>query len=123
MKKVKAKVLKYMISERRRAKTMYEKYTLKELLEDYLNFINVAVPYTQRDEIHREIMKRLGLEYEEYNKEDTLKINYILHHLDEEIGFIIGVEYDEKEIEKMAKTLERKLIALQKEVSQDKNNH
>ena len=102
---------------------MYEKYTLKELLEDYLNFINVAVPYTQRDEIHREIMKRLGLEYEEYNKEDTLKINYILHHLDEEIGFIIGVEYDEKEIEKMAKTLERKLIALQKEVSQDKNNH
>jgi len=91
----------------------YKNYSLRELADTYLRMVSVEAFYTNRSDIHEAIFKKLGLD--EYEKSDALKANTILHNLDKEIGFIIGVEYDERDFEKMSKKLERKLIAVSKE--------
>ena len=89
---------------------------LKDLLIAYLNIINLSedkvVFYTHRSDLHDEIGKRLGLRM--YNEYDVLLLEGVLHNLDKEIEYIIGVEYNEKEIEKMAKKLEERLKKIMK---------
>ncbi len=90
---------------------IYSKFSLKELLEEYLRFLNLwhrGVIYSNRSDLHDEICKRLGINI--YDRSDDIPLNRILHNLDKEIGYIVNVEYDEKEIEKMAKRLKSKLI-------------
>ena len=88
----------------------YLDYTLKELVEHYLNFLmlwNRGNLYTDRAEVHEALLKKLGLDA--YDRDSEIGVNKILYNLDKEIGYVIGIEYNEKEIEKMAKKLKRKL--------------
>jgi hypothetical protein len=90
----------------------YSNTKLKDLLIAYLNIISLTGFYTSRSDLHEEIGKRLGLRM--YNEGDRTPLDNILHNLDKEIGYIIGVEYDEKEIREMANKLYNKL---QKEIN------
>ena len=88
----------------------YSGYTFLELVEHYLTFLmlwNTGVLYSDRAEIHEALFEKLGLKI--YERSDDIEANRILHNLDKEIGYIIGYEYDDKEIKKMAKRLANKL--------------
>lgn len=89
---------------------IYKKYTLEELCIEYVRFLELWYTgdlYTNRAEIHDEMFERLGLNI--YDRGDDIEANRILHNLDKEIGYKIGFEYDDAEIEKMGKRLSRKL--------------
>lgn len=95
---------------------IYKDYSLEELSIEYVRFLELWYTgnlYTNRAEIHDEIFKRLGLKI--YERGDEIEANGILHNLDKEIGYKIGFEYDDAEIEKMGKRLARKLKKLIKE--------
>jgi len=90
--------------------TIYKNYSLKELCVTYLEFLNLwhtGMLYSNRAELHDEICERLGITI--YDRSDDIPLNRILHNLDKEIGYVIGVEYDKKDIEKMGKRLCNKL--------------
>ena len=90
----------------------YSSYSFGELVKHYLTFLmlwNTGVIYSDRADVHEALFEKLGLKI--YDRSDDIKANRILHNLDKEIGYIIGVEYNEKEIEKMAKKLANKLRA------------
>ena len=91
----------------------YKNYSLRELVDTYLRMVSVEAFYTNRNDIHEAIFEKLGLGI--YEKSDSLEANNILHNLDKEIGFIVGVEYDENDFYKMSKRLEKRLIAVLKE--------
>lgn len=87
-----------------------EKYTLFELANTYLRYVSCSVLDLSRTEIHEAIYNKLNIDYDtRFSNENSLKVDKILHHLDEEVGLIIGVEYDEADFEKMAKKLYNKL--------------
>ena len=89
----------------------YLSYSFSEIVNHYLTFLmlwNTGVLYSDRSDVHDALFEKLGLDI--YDRSDDIEANRILHNLDKEIGYIIGVEYDEAEIEKMAKKLENKLI-------------
>ena len=100
----------------------YEKYTLEELSIEYVRFLELWYTgnlYTNRTEIHDEIFKRLGLNI--YERGDEIEANRILHNLDKEIGYKIGFEYDDAEIERMGKRLAKKFRII-KEVKYENFN-
>ena len=89
---------------------IYKDYTLEELCIEYVRFLELWYTgnlYTDRAELHDEIFERLGLDI--YERSDEIEANKILHNLDKEIGYKIGLEYDDSKIEKMGKILSRKL--------------
>lgn len=88
----------------------YLSYSLSELVKHYLTFLvlwNTGNLYSDRSEVHEALFEKLGLNT--YDRSDDINANKILHNLDKEIGYIIGVEYNEEEIDKMSKRLENKL--------------
>lgn len=83
-------------------------YSLEELADTYLRIVSVGAVYTNRSDIHQAILRKMWIDI--YKRgDDRRKANDILHNLDKEIGFIVGVEYDENDFGKMAKKLEGKL--------------
>jgi len=96
-----------------------EKYTLFELANTYLRYVSCSVLDLSRTEIHEAIYNKLNIDYDtRFSNKNSLKVDWILHHLDEEIGLIIGIEYDEADFEKMTKKLVRKIKNIGKEVKQ-----
>lgn len=88
----------------------YLNYSLEELSIEYVKFLelwNLGQLYSNRADLHDELFKRLGLNI--YERSDDIEANRILHNLDKEIGYVMGIEYDDAEIEKMGKKLARKL--------------
>lgn len=76
---------------------------VQELVEDYLNAVIMADLRNKRQETHQAILRRMG--FRAKSQEIIAQVREILHNLDREIGFIIGVKYDNKDIHKMAKKL------------------
>ena len=89
---------------------IYKDYTLEELCIEYVRFLelwNIGSLYSNRAEIHEALLEKIGIDG--YEHSDETEANRILHNLDKEIGYKIGFEYDDAEIEKMGKILSRKL--------------
>ena len=90
--------------------SIYSNYSGKELCIEYVRFLELWYTgnlYSNRAEIHDALFEKLGINI--YDRSDDIEANRILHNLDKEIGYIIGTEYNEVEIEKMGKRLYNKL--------------
>ena len=93
---------------------IYHKNSFIELLEAYIHIFNLSkgndsydtVFYINRCDLHDEIESRL----ETYKEDDVNGLDNILHNLDKEIDLILGVEYDNKEINKLAKKLKNVIL-------------
>ena len=70
------------------------------MVEDYLNMVITANFRQKRQETHQGILRKMG--FRGQSQEKIAQVNEILHNLDREIGFKIGIKYDNEDIHKLA---------------------
>ena len=86
----------------------YKNYSLRQLLDTYLRYIMSGIMSINRSEIHEAIENKLGLNIID-DESDYREVSKMLSNLDKEIGFVIGIDYNVDDLEKMSKKLAGKL--------------